>query len=83
MSRAVGDGALDTLSKAIGTDRANENAADIQGIMNVTYGNEPDAVHLVEKSGSDYDSPALIEIHHQISEIRNQITEIRHQITGL
>ena len=83
MSRAVGNGALDTLSKAIGTDKINDNAADIQGIMGVTYGDEGDAVHLIEKSGVDYNSPALIEIHSQITEIRNQITDIRRQITGL
>lgn len=69
MSRAVGNGALDTLSKAIGSERINENAADIQGIMGVTYG-DADAVHLVEKSGDDYNSPALIEIHHQISDLQ-------------
>ena len=70
MSRAVGNEALDTLAKAIGSSKIAENAADIQGIMNVTYGNEPDAAHLVEKSGSDYDSPALIEINQQISDLQ-------------
>lgn len=70
MSRAIGNGALDTLSKAIGSDKINENAADIQGIMDVTYGDGSDAVHLVEKSGTDYASPALIEIHHQINDLQ-------------
>lgn len=70
MSRAVGNGALDTISKAIGSGKINENTADIQGIMDVTYGNGADAAHLVEKSGTDYASPALIEIHHQISDLQ-------------
>lgn len=38
--------------------------------MGVTYGDDADAVHLVEKSGDDYNSPALIEIHHQISDLQ-------------
>lgn len=70
MSKAVGNGALETLAKAIGSDKISENVADIQGIMGVTYGDGGDAVHLVEKSGSDYDSPALIEIHHQVSDLQ-------------
>lgn len=70
MSRAVGNGALDTLSKAISSGKINENAADIQGIMGVTYGDDADAVHLVEKSGDNYNSPALIEIHRQITDLQ-------------
>ena len=76
MSRAVGNAALETLSKAIGSDKINENAADIQGIMSVTYGDDGDAVHLVEKSGVDYNSPALIEIHHQISDLQESVRKL-------
>lgn len=39
MSRAVGNEALDTLAKAIGSGKIGENSADIQGITNVTCGN--------------------------------------------
>lgn len=76
MSRAVGNGAVEALSKAIGSDKINENTADIRGIMNVTYGDGGDAVHLVEKSGADYNSPALIEINQQISDLQESVRKL-------